>query len=193
MKKIVKKELFIVAGPNGSGKTTFAKIALARDKSNSIFLNPDLIASGLSPLQTNQTSFQAGRVLLSEIKERISRGENFGFESTLSGKTYLSLVGYAKEQGYLVTIYFIHLKSISLSLKRIQKRVSEGGHDIPRSAVVRRNSRCFLNFWHLYRPLADEWFVFNNSNRSPLLTLTKDEYERSNQKKQLELKFLKGK
>jgi len=40
-----KKELFIVAGPNGSGKTTFAKIALANDKANSIFLNPDLIAS----------------------------------------------------------------------------------------------------------------------------------------------------
>jgi predicted ABC-type ATPase len=79
------KKINIVAGPNGSGKTTFARSFLSRDSEISVFLNPDLIAAGISPLDHEQASFQAGRVLLADIKNRLSNGECFGFESTLSG------------------------------------------------------------------------------------------------------------
>ena len=68
MSKVIK----IIAGPNGSGKTTFAETFVVRAKLPIPFLNPDLIAAGLGPILTNQASFQAGRVLLKEIKKRVT-------------------------------------------------------------------------------------------------------------------------
>lgn len=188
------KSINIVAGPNGSGKTTFAKSFLTRDKAVPVFLNPDLIAAGISPLNNEQASFHAGRVLLADIKSRLADGESFGFESTLSGKTYLTLLKDARGQGYTVTIYFLFVNSVELSLKRIKKRVSEGGHSIPKAAVLRRQSRCFENFWDLYRPLARDWYIFNNSGKSPILVLSKGDFETWNSSFQAQfgIRFLKG-
>ena len=124
MSKIIQ----IIAGPNGSGKTTFAETYINNSKSNIAFLNPDLIAAGFGTNDFEKASFQAGRVLLSEIKDKINRGESFAFESTLSGLTYARIIKQAKLNGYKIIIYFIFLDKISLNLARIKKRVSMGGH-----------------------------------------------------------------
>src|SRR5687767_10103992 len=93
-------QINIVAGPNGSGKTTFAESYLVTTLENAVFLNPDLIAFGMSPGDSEKASFQAGRVLISEIKGRIEKRESLSFESTLSGKTWFPLLKRAKEDGY---------------------------------------------------------------------------------------------
>ena len=175
--KFKAKQIQIVAGPNGSGKSTFAESYFLRTQRSLVFLNPDLIAAGIGPLDFERASFQAGRVLIGEIKSRIARGENFSFESTLSGKSWVPILRQAADQGYRVSIYFLFLSSIEKSLKRIAKRVQQGGHSVPKSAVRRRYPRCFENFWNLYRPLAEDWYVFDNSNKAPKLILTKDEFE----------------
>lgn len=71
------------------------------------FLNPDLIAAAFDPGSPEKASFQAGRILLSQIKSKIQKGESFAFESTLSGLTYAGLVNEAKKAG--LTLYFFLL------------------------------------------------------------------------------------
>ncbi len=172
-----KKTIEIVAGPNGSGKSTFAESYLLRTKKNVVFLNPDLIASGISPFNFEKASFHAGRVLISEIHDQLKHGESFGFESTLSGKTWLRLLSGARLQTYEITIYFLYLDSVKDNLRRIRERVAMGGHNIPKDAVIRRHPRCFYNFWNLYRPLASNWHIFNNTGTKPKLVQSKGEFE----------------
>lgn len=80
----------IIAGPNGAGKTTFAREFLAKEAAVIHFVNPDLIASGLSPLRPELAGFAAGRLFLQELDRLAEAGIDFAFESTLSGVSYLS-------------------------------------------------------------------------------------------------------
>ena len=84
-----------------AGPTTFAESYLVRTKKISTFLNPDLIASGISTIDFATASFHAGRVLLSEAKDKVAARESFGFESTLSGRTWATLLKEAQQQGFL--------------------------------------------------------------------------------------------
>ena len=149
-------------------------------------MNPDLIASGIAPGDFEKAAFQAGRILISEVKSRIARGESFGFESTLSGKSWLPTLVEAKRQGYEATIYFLYLDDVAKNLKRIRERVKLGGHDIPSDAVRRRYPRCFRNFWYVYRPVAVDWYMFDNSSASPVLTMSKHEFDQLPERLQTE-------
>ena len=193
--KEVKGSINIVAGPNGSGKTTFAKSFLMKNHAIPVFLNPDLIAAGISQVDHALASFQAGRVLLHDIKSRMDKGESFGFESTLSGRSYIPLLKHATTSGYSIVIYFLFLTSTQMSRMRIKQRVNHGGHDIPAGALLRRRSRCFENFWLLYRPLASDWYIFDNSGTAPKLIISKTDFETRDTTAQenFGLKFLKGK
>lgn len=83
---------WIIAGPNGAGKTTFALEYLSKVADCTHFVNADLIAAGLSPLAPERELIAASRIFLNEIEENISRRENFAFETTLSGLSYLRLI-----------------------------------------------------------------------------------------------------
>ena len=159
----------MIAGPNGAGKTTFAREFLLREASVIHFVNADLIAGGLSPLRPDLAARRAGRMVLAELNRLVKARQDFAFESTLSGRTYLRLVKRWKAAGYRIEIVFLWLPAVQVALQRIAARVRQGGHNVPRNDVLRRFDRSWKNFRALYRPLADAWAVYDNAGEAPRL------------------------
>ncbi len=159
----------VIAGPNGAGKTTFAREFLPKDEGIIHFVNADLIAGGLSPLRPELAALTAGRLVLAELDRLAKSRRSFAFETTLSGRTYLSRLKRWKTAGYRIEILFLSLSSAQVALRRIAARVRQGGHDVPAKDVVRRFGRGWTNFVASYRPLADSWAVYENSGTFPVL------------------------
>jgi len=157
----------IIAGPNGAGKTTFAREFLVKETGVVRFVNPDLIASGLSPLRPELAALAAGRLFLLQLDRLARSKEDFAFESTLSGLTYLNRLKGWKAAGWRIEIVYLRISSPQLALRRIAARVKQGGHSVPRRDVLRRFRRSWINFQRAYRLLADEWTVYDNSSDIP--------------------------
>ena len=156
-------DVYIIAGPNGAGKTTFAREFLPNYADCKNFINADLIAQGVSPFSPSSAAFRAGRLMLAEIERYASRGESFGFETTLSGRSYVTLLRRLKKRGYKLHFFYLWLPTIRLALARVRARVLEGGHDVPEPIVRRRFDRSIRNFLQQYRPLGESWMLFDNS------------------------------
>ena len=158
------KNVIIIAGPNGSGKTTFVSEYL-RDSEVSVYIGADAIAERLvsSPEEMDSVKIQAGRLFIREIRGLIQSGTDFIVEVTLAGKGFVRTISQLKEADYTVTIVFIFLKSPETSVARVRNRVEAGGHHVPTEDVVRRFYRSKYNFWYTYRNLVDRWSLFYNS------------------------------
>ena len=156
--------MYIIAGSNGSGKTTFAREYLPNYAKCNNFVNADLIAQGLSPFSPVAASIKAGRLLLERVHQFVERKMDFAIESTLSGKTYTTILKSIKEKGYSIHIFYLWIPDIRLAKARIKQRVQDGGHDVPEGDVTRRFKRSSDNFVEIYKPLCDSWIIFDNSS-----------------------------
>lgn len=152
----------IIGGCNGAGKSTLARELLPR-LGIERFLNADLIAKGLSPVNPSLAAFAAGRRLLDEAHNLIAAGTSFAIESTLSGKTYVKLLREAKERGYRVMLHYIRIDSAAQAVQRVRLRVLTGGHHVPEDDIRRRYERSVRHFAEDYLPLADEWGLWENA------------------------------
>jgi predicted ABC-type ATPase len=161
--------IYLIAGCNGAGKTTFAKEFLLKEVGCANFLNADYLALGLSPLSPETAAMKAGRILLAEFKSLIDRKETFACESTLSGLTYLRLLHNARRRGYLIYIHYLWLPAPVTAMARVRERVRKGGHNVPAADIKRRFKRGLQNFVRHYAPLADQWAVWNNLVNPPKL------------------------
>ncbi|MEP6806768.1 MAG: zeta toxin family protein [Flavobacterium sp.] len=168
------KNLYIIAGCNGAGKTTASYTILPEILDCKEFVNADEIAKGLSPFQPEKVSFEAGRIMLNRIDELLQKEADFAFETTLSAKSYISIVKKAQSQGYFVTLLFFWLNSIELAKQRVKIRVSEGGHNIPEDVIERRYERGIKNFFKIYLDKCNNVMLFDNSNKLPILILEKE-------------------
>lgn len=160
-------QLYIIAGPNGSGKTTFATRFLPRYAECPTFINADTIARGLSGFSPDAVALKAGRILLEQVDAYASKRVDFAFETTLSGRTYLSRFKDLKQRGYAIRMFFLWIPDVKLSLARVANRVEMGGHDIAEKVVRRRFYKGIGNFFNHYRQVLDSWMLFDNSGKFP--------------------------
>ena len=163
--------LYLIAGCNGAGKTTFAKEFLPHEVKCLNFLNADLIAQGLSPLDTNAAALRAGRLLLEEFRRLVEHRETFALESTLSGKTYVRLLKLAKRHGFQIYLHYLWLPDPAAAIARVRERVKKGGHHVPAADIRRRFGRSLRHFVNEYAPLADRWAVWDNWTIPPKLLM----------------------
>ncbi len=168
---------WIIAGPNGAGKTTFALKYLPQVAHCVRFINADSIAAGLSPLAPERELVSASRLFLQEIENSIQSKEDFAFETTLSGRTYLKLVSRLRSEGWHVELIYLALPNIEMSKLRVAERVLHGGHNIPIQDIERRFSRSLNNLLQEFCHIVDHCQCFMNTDESPDLVF--EQWEKS--------------
>ncbi|MFY7742759.1 MAG: zeta toxin family protein [Flavobacterium sp.] len=174
------RNLYIIAGCNGAGKTTASFTILPDILDCKEFVNADEIAKGLSPFQPEKVAFEAGRIMLHRINELLLQNENFAFETTLSTKSYKNKVLEAKNKNYNVTLLFFWLKNPKLAKERVKTRVLEGGHNIPEDVIERRYTKGIKNLFDIYIPIMDQVLIFDNSEGKHQLIAEKSSTEELN-------------
>ena len=164
------KQLYIIAGCNGAGKTTASFTILPEVLNCKEFINADEIAKGLSPFQPESVAMQAGRIMLARMDELLQKGETFAFETTLATKSYKQKIEWAQANGYEVTLLFFWLDTPNIAKKRVAQRVAEGGHNIPLETIKRRYYNGIANLFTIYIDMVDICYIFDNSEgeRTPI-------------------------
>jgi predicted ABC-type ATPase len=156
-----KPTIYLIAGCNGAGKTTFAKEFLLKEVNCTNFLNADYLALGLSPLSPELAAMKAGRLLMAEFRDLVRRKETFALESTLSGKTYILLFRQARKFGYEIELHYLWLSDPAQAIARVRQRVRLGGHDVPAADIRRRFKRGLEHLLKDYLLLATRWVVWD--------------------------------
>lgn len=159
--------ILIIAGPNGVGKTTFARHYLPGIPDCEDFVNADEIA--LSRLDTNEEhrALIAGRLTIERVNELVAKRTSFALESTLSGRMYAQHIVRWRKMGYHVKIILLWVGDLKESLERVEARVLQGGHSIPDAVQRRRFERSYRNFSELYCRICNEWAVYDAQQTPP--------------------------
>ncbi len=163
--------LWLIAGPEGAGKTTYARRYLRSVAGTTAFVNLDEIARGLSPLEPTPdapTAAAAARIALARIGENIAAGRSFALETTLAGRTHLRSLERARARGMGTRLVFCMLPDVALCLARIAARVASGGHAVPEADARRRFLRAPLNFAE-YARRVDQWVLLDTQMAEPRL------------------------
>ena len=157
------KNLYIIAGCNGAGKTTASYTVLPEMLGCREFVNADEIARGLSPFNPEGAAIQAGRLMIERVLQLMKDGQDFAFETTLATRSYIKLIRKAQSVGYFVSLLFFSLPSAEQAVKRVARRVSQGGHNIPKDVIYRRYEAGLRNLFQLYIPVVDFWSLYDNN------------------------------
>jgi predicted ABC-type ATPase len=161
----------VLGGINGAGKTTSARTILADTLKVMAFVNADVIAQGLAGFDPDAVNVAASRIMLNRLHELAEQRADFAFETTMSGRTTAHWLKTLRDSGYRVELYYFWLETADLAVSRVAHRVGQGGHHVPEATVRRRYHESIRNFFQLYRPASDAWWVYNNSRVETYPTL----------------------
>jgi predicted ABC-type ATPase len=154
--------LYIIAGANGSGKTTFAKKFSKNLNLN--FINADEIAKELDSENLTKYKVQAGKLFFKRLKSNLQSSKSFVIETTLSGKYLVKYIEQAKQLNYKIVLIYLFLEAPKTNIERIKNRVFNGGHYVLDKDVIRRFYRSKKLFFSVYKNLVSSWHIYYNSN-----------------------------
>ena len=155
------KQLWVLAGGNGAGKSTFYRTRLKAQ--GMPFINADILAAQLYPRDAEKHSYDAAKIAAEMRKKLITQGRSFCMETVFSHPSKIDFVAQAKAVGYQIILVFIHLELTVLNQARIAQRVSEGGHTVPEEKVINRIPRLLKNIKQTL-PLCNQVYILNNSS-----------------------------
>jgi len=160
---VPERQLWVVAGGNGAGKSTFYRLYLEPRGVN--LVNADLIAQQIARGDPQGAGYQAAALAAKLRAALLEEGVSFCFETVFSHPSKIDFIAEAKARGYQVVLVFIHLATTELNQARVAQRVSEGGHDVPWEKIVSRVPRT-LQHIRTVLPLVDVAELFDNSSKS---------------------------
>lgn len=151
------KTLYIAAGANGSGKTTFAS---SFSKINNLeFINIDELA-----FKNDNNNIKAGKIFFQKLDKKLSEDNSFMIETTLSGKYLEKYIQKAKEKEFKIILFYIFLENYQTNINRVEHRVLNGGHYVKKDDIIRRYFRSKNLFLNIYKNIVDEWILYYNSD-----------------------------
>ena len=165
------RELWLLAGGNGAGKSTFHRHFL--EPRGLAFVNADVIAHRLDPERPEAASYEAAQEAMHRFRELLSRGVSFCYETVFSHPSKLDMLSSAKAAGYRVVLVYVHLERDELNLARVRQRVDEGGHDVPAAKIVSRVPRTLGHMREAVH-LADRTLLYDNSSDAEPFVLVAD-------------------
>lgn len=156
--------LIIIAGPNGSGKTSITKKILQHDWIEACeYINPDDIAKDVFGDWNDKESVLKAAILSTKMREDfINSSKSLIFETVLSADNKIKFIKKAKAKGYFIRLFFVGTDSPTINASRIAKRVMEGGHDVPISKIISRYSKSIANCC-VCATLVDRVYLYDNS------------------------------
>lgn len=162
--KIEPPKLIIIAGPNGSGKTSVTgKILEHQWIENCIYINPDNIAKDdFGDWNSPEAVVKAANKAAELREEYLLKKGGILFETVLSAADKLDYIKRAKETGYFIRLFFVGTDHPSINASRIARRVIEGGHDVPISKIISRFNKSIRNCG-LIASFVDRLYVYDNS------------------------------
>ena len=171
------KYFYLIAGANGSGKTTFAK-ELLLNLPDFVFLNTDEIALEVG----DDIGIKSGKILLKRVDDYMIQDKSIIMESTISGRFHHQIIERARKMGYKTILYYLFLDLVEMNIQRVQNRVLLGGHNVPESDIYRRYKRSIKNFWSTVN-VVDNWELHHNlQNGFELIAFGNDKKEIVNPK-----------
>lgn len=156
--------LIVIAGPNGSGKTTITKEVLQSDwLEDAVYINPDNVAQEKFGDWNAPEAVLAAAKFCAQLREEcIEANRSLIFETVLSAPDKIEFIKRAKEKGYFVRVFFIATSTPSINAARIAQRVMEGGHDVPINKIISRYIKSIANCAKL-APIVDRLYIYDNS------------------------------
>jgi predicted ABC-type ATPase len=153
--------LTVIAGANGSGKSTLTKLSAI----DTPLIDPDAIAREIDPVNPVSASITAGRQALALCQKYVQSERSFMVETTLAGKGYFNLMYEVKSRGWMVSLIYIGIKNPDINVQRVSDRVKLGGHDVPRSDILRRYQRSLANLGKAAK-IVDKLILYDNSTNA---------------------------
>ena len=172
--------LIVIAGPNGSGKTTITSEVLESDwLEDAVYINPDIVAQDKFGNWNSPEAVREAALFCEQWREQcLANSESLIFETVMSAPDKLDFIRRAKKAGYFVRIFFISTENPTINAARIARRVMKGGHDVPIPKIISRYIKSIANCAEI-APFVDRLYVYDNSREdekaSPLFRLRNGE------------------